>query len=83
MYNKIIIEFAFCDIRNNQGLRKCNKRSWLITLALSLIIPDIAKTLSNYCLKSHLTRCRNRFFAYEILHSKQNATFSNDKVLET
>ena len=24
MYNKTIIEFGFCDIRNNQGLGKCN-----------------------------------------------------------
>ena len=23
MYNKTIIEFGFCDIRNNQGLGKC------------------------------------------------------------
>ena len=23
MYNKTIIRFAFCDIRNNQGLGKC------------------------------------------------------------
>ena len=25
MYNKTIIEFGFCDIRNNQGLGKCNQ----------------------------------------------------------
>ena len=25
MYNKAIIEFSFCDIRNNQGLGKCNQ----------------------------------------------------------
>ena len=25
MYNKTIIEFGFCDIRNNQGLDKCNQ----------------------------------------------------------
>ena len=23
MYNKTIIKFSFCDIRNNQGLSKC------------------------------------------------------------
>jgi len=23
MYNKTIIRFGFCDIRNNEGLRKC------------------------------------------------------------
>ena len=25
MYNKAIIEFGFCDIRNNQGLGNCNQ----------------------------------------------------------
>ena len=25
MYNKTIIEFGFCDIRNNQGRGKCNQ----------------------------------------------------------
>ena len=25
MYNETIIEFGFCDIRNNQGLGKCNQ----------------------------------------------------------
>ena len=25
MYNKTITEFGFCDIRNNQGLGKCNQ----------------------------------------------------------
>ena len=25
MYNKTIIEFGFCDNRNNQGLGKCNQ----------------------------------------------------------
>ena len=25
MYNKTIIEFGFCDIRNNQSLGKCNQ----------------------------------------------------------
>ena len=39
MYNKTIIRFGFCDIRNN-----------LITLTETLIIPDITKTSSNNCL---------------------------------
>ena len=43
MYNKTIIEFGFYDIPNNQDLGKCNE-PWL------LIIPDITKTSSNYCL---------------------------------
>ena len=25
MYNKTIVEFGFCDIRNNQGVGKCNQ----------------------------------------------------------
>ena len=25
MYNKTIIEFGFCDIRNNKGVGKCNQ----------------------------------------------------------
>ena len=43
----------FCDLLNNQGLAKCYQ-PWplaqLITLTLTLIIPDITKTLSNNCL---------------------------------
>ena len=27
MYNKTIIRFGFCDIRNNQGLGKCYQPS--------------------------------------------------------
>ena len=42
MYSKTIIEFAFCDIRNNQGL---GLRPRLITLTATLIIPDITKNL--------------------------------------
>ena len=38
LYNKTIIRFGFCDIRNNQGLSK--------------IILDITKTSSNNCLQS-------------------------------
>ena len=51
MYNKTKTEFGFCDIRKTQGLGKCNQ-PWLITLTSTLIIPDITKTLSNYCLLS-------------------------------
>ena len=43
MYNKTTIEFGFCDIRNNQGLGKCNQARPDIL--------DITKTSSNYCLK--------------------------------
>ena len=50
MYNKTIIEFGFCDIRNNQGRGKCNQPR-LITFAETLIIPDITKASSNYCLE--------------------------------
>ena len=56
MYNKTIIEFGFCDIRNNQGLPAASVislglRPQLITLASTLIIPDITKTSFNYCLE--------------------------------
>ena len=48
MYNKtIIIRFGFCDIRNNQGLGKCDqpqRSARMITITLTLIIPDITKT---------------------------------------
>ena len=47
MYNKTIIRFRFCDILNNQGLSKCYQprpSAWLITLTLTLIIPDITKS---------------------------------------
>ena len=64
MYNKTIIRFGFCDIRNNQGRGKCYQpqpsasadntylslRLRLITLTSTLIIPDITKTESNNCL---------------------------------
>ncbi len=46
MYNKTIIEFGFCDMRNYQGLGEC----YLITLTSTLIIPHITKTSSNNCL---------------------------------
>ena len=50
MYNKTIISFRFCDIRNKQGLSKCYQpqtSARLITLTSTLIIPDITKNLSN------------------------------------
>ena len=52
MYNKTIIEFGFCDIRNNQGLPAASVislglRPQLITLASTLIIPDITKKLNH------------------------------------
>ena len=53
MYNKTIISFGFSDILNNQGLGKCYQprpSAQLITLTLTLIIPDIIKTESNHCL---------------------------------
>ena len=60
MYNKTIIRSRFCDILNNQGFGKCYQPrplAWLITLTLTLIIPDITKTSVNNCLlltHSHL-----------------------------
>ena len=60
MYNKTIIRFGLCDILNNQGLGKCYQlrpSARLITLASTLIIPDIAKTSSNNCLLSPQQPC--------------------------
>ena len=55
MYNKTIIRFGFCDIRNNQGLGvsviSLSLRLRLITLTSTLIVPDITKTSFNDCLK--------------------------------
>ena len=61
MYNKTIIRFGFCDIRNNQGLSSVSVislslRLRLITLTSTLIIPDIIKTSSNNCLKFVMIR---------------------------
>ena len=53
VYNETIIRFGFCDIINNQGLGKCYQprpSAQVITLLLTLIIPDITKTSSNNCL---------------------------------
>ena len=55
-----MIRFCFCVILNNQGFGKCYQPwplAWLITLTLTLIIPDITKTSANNCLlltHSHL-----------------------------
>ena len=49
MYNKTIIRFGFCDMRNNQDLGRCY-RLRLKTLTSTLIIPDMTKTSSNDCL---------------------------------
>ena len=53
MYNKTIIRFGFCDIRNNQGLGKRYQprpSARLKTLSEIVIIPDIIKASSNNCL---------------------------------
>ena len=53
MYNKKVIRFGFCNIRNNQGLCKFHQprpSALLITLTSTLIIADITKTSSNNCL---------------------------------
>ena len=53
MYNETIIRFGFCDIINNQGLDKGYQprpSAQMITLPLTLIIPDITETSSNNCL---------------------------------
>ena len=50
---KTIITFSFCDIRNNQGLGKRYQprpSAQLITLSETLIILDVTKASSNYCL---------------------------------
>ena len=38
MYNKTIIRFSFCDIRNNQGLGRCYQ-PWPSDLLISLLQP--------------------------------------------
>ena len=53
MYNETIIRFGFCNIINNQGLGKCYQprpSAQVITLPLTLIIPDITETSFNNCL---------------------------------
>ena len=59
MYNKTVIEFGFCDVRNNQGRGKC------VTLVSTLIIPDITKTEFNYCLKLDDCEAGVQFVNYE------------------
>ena len=55
MYNKTIIKFGFCDIRNNQGPGK-RYQPWpsaqLKILPSPLIILNITKTSSNHYLMS-------------------------------
>ena len=53
MYNKTIIRFGFCDIRNNQGLGKCYQPQLSASAddtTSTLIIPGITETSSNNCL---------------------------------
>ena len=53
----LIIRFGSCDILNNQGLGNCYQprpSARLLTLTLTLIIPDITKTTSNNCLLAAL-----------------------------
>ena len=49
-----IIRFGFCDIQVKVKVRvnSLNIQLWVITLTSTLIILDIAKTLSNNCLES-------------------------------
>lgn len=50
MYDKTVIWFSFCDVGNNQGISKWYQPrplAQLITVTLTLIIPDIKKALSN------------------------------------
>ena len=47
---KQLLDSVFCDILNNQGLVVIISLSRLITLTSTLIILDITKTSSNYCL---------------------------------
>ena len=47
---KTVIRFSFCDVGNNQGISKWYQPrplAQLITVTLTLIIPDIKKALSN------------------------------------
>ena len=73
-YNKTIIRFLFCDILNYQGLGKCyqpRRSTRLITLILTLIIPDITKTSSNNCLLL-FTTCKSLFILLkELCHEIQ------------
>ena len=51
MLNETIIRFGFCDIQNNQGLRKGYQPQASASADnpyLTLIILDITKTLSTY-----------------------------------
>ena len=57
MYNKTIIRFGFCDIQNEQGLGQgyqpqhpTSTDNPYVGLTFVIIL-DITKTSSNYCLK--------------------------------
>ena len=57
MYNKTIIRFGFCDIQNEQGLGQgyqpqhpASTDNPYVGLTFVIIL-DITKTSSNYCLK--------------------------------
>ena len=63
--NKIYLHFTqwflyiFHKTMYNNWIDKCN-RPRLITLASTLIIPDITKTSSNYCLKLQVSEANTR-----------------------
>ena len=49
-YDETVIRFSFCDVGNNQGISKWYQPrplAQLITVTLTLIIPDIKKALSS------------------------------------
>ena len=50
MYNKTIIRFGFCDIRNNQGLGKCYQPQPSASAENTYLDP---KTESNNCFTIH------------------------------
>jgi len=64
MYNKTIIRFGFCDIKNNQGLSKgyqsqpsSSADNPYLDLDYSI---DITKTSSNNCLEPASVACENQ-----------------------
>ena len=48
MYNKTIIEFGFCDMRNYQGLGKCY-RQYLLISAYCMDNYDLFQNLCQNC----------------------------------
>ena len=69
MYNKTIIRFGFCDIRNNQGRGKCYQPK-------PNIIPDITKTSSNNCLL--LRKYPNSFGMFSMYRVSRDSVGMND-----